>query len=125
MKYLKPLLLWFQATSDSTKKTYNLNFRPTYSVLNVKLDASNLTDITVSRQKWIGWPEGISDDLTLAQIDIPRHHEMQLSLLPRSSGRDVSKYILIRTKINEIKIKLRSREFINLLLLLNRTFFLF
>ena len=58
-------------------------------MLNVKLDISNLTDIPVSRQKWVGWPEGISDDLTLAQIEIPRHHELFLSVLPRSSGRDV------------------------------------
>jgi hypothetical protein len=84
-----------QSKSDDTTKTYNLNFRPTYTVLNVKLDASNLTDIPVSRQKWTGWPEGISDDLTLAQIDIPRHHEMQLSLLPRSSARDVRKNLKI------------------------------
>ena len=75
---------------DSTKRTFNLNFRPTYSVLNVKLDVSQLSDIPVSRQKWTGWPEGITDDLTLAQIGIPRQHELQLSTLPRSSGQDVS-----------------------------------
>lgn len=74
---------------DSTKRTFNLNFRPTYSVLNVKLDVSQLSDIPVSRQKWTGWPEGITDDLTLAQIGIPRQHELQLSTMPRSSGHDM------------------------------------
>ena len=75
---------------DSTKRTFNLNFRPTTSVLNVKLDVSQLSDIPVSRQKWIGWPEGTTDDLTLAQIGIPRQHELHLSALQRSSGQDVS-----------------------------------
>ena len=77
--------------NDSTKRTFNLNFRPTYSVLNVKLDVSQLSDIPISRQNWIGWPEGTTDDLTLAQIGIPRHHELQLSALPRATAQDVSK----------------------------------
>ena len=85
------LLFNIQNKSDGARQTFNLNFRPTCTVLKVKQDASNLTDIPVSRQNWTGWPVGISDDLTLAQIDIPRHHEMQLSLLPRSSSRNVRK----------------------------------
>ena len=75
---------------DSSKKTFDLNFRPTCSVLNVKLDVSTFTNIPVSRQKWSGWPEGITDDLTLAQIGIKREHHMSLSIAPRHTGRDVS-----------------------------------
>jgi len=74
---------------DSSKKTFDLNFRPTCSVLNVKLDVSTFTNIPVSRQKWSGWPEGITDDLTLAQIGIKREHHMSLSIAPRHTGRDM------------------------------------
>ena len=76
--------------------TYTLNFRPTHTLLDVKLSLCNLTDIPVSRQKWIGWPDRVSDDLSLAQIGIPRHHKLYLSALPRpqsaTAERDVSKY---------------------------------
>lgn len=78
---------------STTKNTYQLNFRPSDTVHNVKFNVSNVTDIAVSRQKWVGWPEGISDDLSLAQIGIPKQHELYLSILsrqPTASGRDVS-----------------------------------
>merc|ERR1719510_2103123 len=74
---------------DSSKKTFDLNFRPTCSVLNVKLDVLTFTNIPVSRQKWSGWPEGITDDLTLAEIGIKREHHMSLSIASRHTGRDM------------------------------------
>jgi len=71
-------------------KTYKLNFRPTQNVLNVKLDLSSLTNVPVSRQKWTGWPDDIADELTLAQIGIPREHHLTMDQLPRpGAGRDM------------------------------------
>ena len=81
-----------------------MNFRPTYSVLNVKLDVSQLSDIPVSRQNWLGWPEGTADDLTLAQIGIPRQHELQLSALPKNSSHDVSIYIYLQLQFKVLLI---------------------
>lgn len=66
-------------------KTYDLNFRPTHSVLNVKLDVASLTNIPVSRQEWTGWPEAINDDLSLAQIGIPQDHKLTLDRKPGPS----------------------------------------
>ena len=37
-------------TDGSSGRKYNLNFRPTHSVLNVKLDVGNVTNIAVSKQ---------------------------------------------------------------------------
>ena len=47
-------------------------FAATQTVLNVKLDLSTLTEVSVSRQIWTGWPDDVADELTLAQIGIPR-----------------------------------------------------
>ena len=61
---------------------------------NVKFNVSNVTDIPVSRQRWVGWPDEVTDDMSLAQIGIPRQHELHLSVLSRlqsvTAGRDVS-----------------------------------
>ena len=92
--------------TDGDRNTFTLNFRPTQSVLNVKLDLSNVTNIPVSRQKWIGWPEGISDELTLAQTGISRKHKFYLSEGPRpnatTSVRDVS--LMAELQCTEIRI---------------------
>lgn len=66
-------------TDESTGRTYNLNFRPTHSVLNVKLDVSSVTNIAVSKQAWRGWPENVNDDLSLAQLGIPTQHNLYVN----------------------------------------------
>jgi hypothetical protein len=44
------------------------------------MDASDMTSIAVSKQKWTGWPADISDELSLAQIDIPRRHTLSVNV---------------------------------------------
>jgi hypothetical protein len=43
------------------------------------MDASDMTNIAVSKQKWTGWPDDISDELSLAQIDIPKRHSLSVT----------------------------------------------
>ncbi len=51
----------------------------TQTVLNIKLDLSNLTDIPVSKQVWRGWPENVNDQLSLVQLGIPREHNLYIN----------------------------------------------
>ena len=48
-----------------------------------------LTNISVSKQIWRGWPESIADELSLAQIGIPKRHK--LSVKPKDNSMNVSK----------------------------------
>lgn len=72
---------------ESTKKEYKLNFRPTKTVLDIKIDVSMLTNISVSKQIWKGWPEDVMDELSLVQTGIPKRHK--LSLRPKDSSLDM------------------------------------
>jgi len=65
-----------QITDESQNRDYSLNFRPTKTVLDIKIDVSMLTNIPVSKQVWRGWPESIADELSLAQIGISRKHKL-------------------------------------------------
>jgi len=67
-------------------KMYKLNFRPTQTVLNVKLDLSTLTEVSVSRQIWTGWPDDVADELTLAQIGIPREHHLTIDQIQKPAA---------------------------------------
>ena len=64
---------------DSLNK-YWISISATKTVLNVKMDASDMTSIAVSKQKWTGWPADISDELSLAQIDIPKRHSLTVNV---------------------------------------------
>ncbi len=56
---------------------------------------STLTTIPVSKQDWNGWPDDISDELSLAQIGIPREHH--LTVRPASdSSRNVTTTINVK-----------------------------
>jgi hypothetical protein len=58
-------------------------------VLKVKLDVATVTGIAVSKQEWTGWPEAAqSDELSLAQIGIPREHSLTVN--DKSGARNVS-----------------------------------
>ena len=52
-----------------------------------------LTNISVSKQIWRGWPESIADELSLAQIGIPKRHK--LSVKPKDNSMNVSKVAYI------------------------------
>merc|ERR1712223_1093459 len=65
-----------QITDESQNREYSLNFRPTKTVLDIKIDISMLTIIPVSKQVWRGWPESIADELSLAQIGIAKKHKL-------------------------------------------------
>jgi hypothetical protein len=100
-------------TDETQNREYSLNFRcncdfpkirlmntfsidriyfaATKTVLEIKIDMSMLTNIAVSKQSWTGWPADIADELSLAQIGIPKRHK--LSLRPIPEARSVSLYI--------------------------------
>ena len=56
-----------------------------------------LTNISVSKQIWRGWPESIADELSLAQIGIPKRHK--LSVKPKDNSMNVSKVAYIISRI--------------------------
>ena len=64
-------------------------FLATKTILDIKIDISMLTNISVSKQIWRGWPESIADELSLAQIGIPKRHK--LSVKPKDNSMNVSK----------------------------------
>lgn len=65
-----------QITDEAQNRDYSLNFRPTKTVLDIKIDISMLTNIPVSKQVWRGWPNDIADELSLAQIGIQKRHRL-------------------------------------------------
>jgi len=65
-------------TDELQGRDYNLNFRPTKTILDIKIDVSMLTNIPVSKQIWRGWPDNIADELSLAQIGIPKKHKVSV-----------------------------------------------
>merc|ERR1712018_924525 len=67
-----------QITDESQNRDYSLNFRPTKTILDIKIDVSMLTNIPVSKQIWKGWPDNIADELSLAQIGIPKKHKVSV-----------------------------------------------
>ena len=78
-----------QVTDELQQRDYSLNFRPTKTVLDIKIDVSMLTNIPVSKQVWKGWPEFVADELSLAQLGIPKKHK--LSVRPKDdTSRNVS-----------------------------------
>ena len=76
-------------TDELQGRDYNLNFRPTKTILDIKIDVSMFTNIPVSKQIWRGWPDNIADELSLAQIGIPKKHKV--SVRPKDdTSRNVS-----------------------------------
>ena len=72
---------------------YLFFFLATKTILDIKIDISMLTNISVSKQIWRGWPESIADELSLAQIGIPKRHK--LSVKPKDNSMNVSKVAYI------------------------------
>jgi len=70
---------------ESHDQTYNLNFPPSHTVLQVKTDVHAVTDIPVYRQRWEGWPENTVDHMTLDKTGIPREHILSVSLQAENS----------------------------------------
>ncbi len=51
---------------DTThSQTHTVNFPGTKTLLEVKLDVSDLTNIPVRNQLWTGWPPNLTDDVSL------------------------------------------------------------
>ena len=69
-------------------KYYFILFLATKTILDIKIDISMLTNISVSKQIWRGWPEHVADELSLAQIGIPKRHK--LSVKPKDNSMNVS-----------------------------------
>ena len=65
-------------TDEAQQRDYSLNFRPTKTILDIKIDVSMLTNIPVSKQVWKGWPDNIADELSLAQIGISKKHKLSV-----------------------------------------------
>ncbi|KAF4525991.1 hypothetical protein B566_EDAN000783, partial [Ephemera danica] len=62
---------------ETHQRNYNLKFPGTHSVLKVKQDLFEVTDIPVRHQKWTGWPPAAKDDsvtLAFSGINYPEHN---------------------------------------------------
>merc|ERR1719483_1003958 len=70
------LISFSRSRMNRKKRDYSLNFKPTKTILDIKIDVSMLTNIPVSKQVWRGWPESIADELSLAQIGISKKHKL-------------------------------------------------
>lgn len=72
------------------ERNFELHYRPATTVLKIKKDIVDLTDIQVRHQKWVGWPESRHPDheLTLMKSGIPRAHKLLLS--PQLSDADTT-----------------------------------
>ena len=81
----------FNTGVEHRSSSHHLTFAATKTVLNVKMDVSDMTNIAVSKQKWTGWPPTISDELSLAQIDIPKQHELTVNVATSQSSPSVRK----------------------------------
>lgn len=55
-------LIIFDATH---KQSHTVNFPGTKTLLEVKLDVSDLTNIPVRYQLWNGWPPSATDDVCI------------------------------------------------------------
>lgn len=64
-----------KVTDETTSKKYSLKYPGTRTILDVKNDVFNLTDIPRRHQIWTGWPAGAEDQkmLALAGISLPSH----------------------------------------------------
>lgn len=60
-------------------KDFDLNFPPTKTILDIKNDMHAITRIPVRHQKWIGWPENLSNSTKLSDTGIGAVHNLTLS----------------------------------------------
>lgn len=89
------LIITVLKTDGTEDQTYELNFRPAQTILKVKKDVHDITNIPVRYQKWEGWPETVYDNLQLMKSDLPRKHKLILypSNNDESGEKDLSKAI--------------------------------
>ncbi|XP_063697658.1 FAS-associated factor 1 isoform X2 [Culicoides brevitarsis] len=71
-------------TIKATGELKQLKFHGNQTILAVKTDVYTVTDIQVRHQKWIGWPNGVSNSMILADTGIGIEHNFTLE-----STRDV------------------------------------
>ncbi|KZC10917.1 FAS-associated factor 1 [Dufourea novaeangliae] len=77
---------------EAGKKTYNLKFLGSNTVLDVKLGIHALIDVPVRNQQWKGWPSSVKNDsMTLAQAGISYpEHDLSVAELPsKAEKKDV------------------------------------
>lgn len=65
-------------TVKSTNETKQLKFAGNKTLLAIKTDVYAVTDIQVRHQKWIGWPNGVTNSMTLAETGIGLEHNFIL-----------------------------------------------
>lgn len=52
--------------SETSKKTFDLNYSGTKTILDIKTDLYSLTKVPVRHQVWSGWPPNINDQSMIA-----------------------------------------------------------
>lgn len=65
-------------TIKSSGELKQLKFHGNQTILAVKTDVYTVTDIQVRHQKWIGWPNGVSNSMSLADTGIGFEHNFNL-----------------------------------------------
>lgn len=76
---------------EINKRTYNLNFPGTNTILDVKSGIHALTAVPVRNQQWKGWPSSIkNDNVMLAQSGISYpEHDLSVNELPMKEEKKV------------------------------------
>lgn len=74
------------------KKTYNLKFLGSSTILDVKSGIYALIDVPVRNQQWKGWPSSVQNDsVMLAQSGISYpEHDLSVNELPMKEEKKVS-----------------------------------
>ncbi|KAL3288468.1 hypothetical protein HHI36_002913 [Cryptolaemus montrouzieri] len=91
-------------------KWYNLKFRGTTPILEVKIGINALTNIEVRNQVWSGWPPNIDDDtlLALSGINFPEHDlVLSRSTASSSNNKETEK----KSSISVMKIDSDEEEY--------------
>ncbi|XP_055702324.1 FAS-associated factor 1 [Phlebotomus papatasi] len=68
-------------------RTIPLKYPGSQTILEVKSDVFSITDIAVRHQVWLGWPDNVSNDTSLAQSGIDLEHNLVLKSAESSSSK--------------------------------------
>ncbi|XP_017881622.1 FAS-associated factor 1 isoform X1 [Ceratina calcarata] len=93
---------------DINKKTYNLKFPGTSTILDVKSGFYALTTVPVRNQQWKGWPSSVkNDNVMLAQSGISYpEHDLSVSELPmKEEKKDVIDLVESDSTVDEDDIE--------------------
>ncbi|XP_003703822.1 fas associated factor casp isoform X1 [Megachile rotundata] len=93
---------------EKHKKTYNLKYSGTSTILDVKSGIYALIDVPVRNQQWKGWPSSVKNDSTmLAQSGISHpEHDLSVNELPtKEEKKDIIDLVESDSSVDEYDIE--------------------